>query len=179
MAKRVKRGTRAIERTRPTGERAGQVAAGVVHLVTSTVVTAIVGAREIGAEVGNAAVTAMRGSIRAAGEIGADVGRLARGAATGAIEAADRIGAAAGRAADHLVDNTMSAVAGIVRGTETPAVRPEPAPRAPGRAMRARGAAEEPGSAGAAAPLRKPLAHRPSRLEPRPSAARRRRSSGR
>ena len=59
------------------------VATGVVNLVRDTVVTALDGARDVGAEVGSVAVSAVRGSIRAAGEIGGGVGRLATNAAEG------------------------------------------------------------------------------------------------
>jgi hypothetical protein len=91
------------------------VATGVVNLVRDTVVTALNGARDVGAEVGAVAVSAVRGSIRAAEEIGGDVGRLATNAAEGTIDAADRITAAAGRAVGNLVTGTIEGVKDIVR----------------------------------------------------------------
>ncbi len=63
-----------------------EVASGVVGLLTRTAVTALSGVRDVGAEVGEAAVTAVRGSVRAAGEIGADVGRLVSGTIEGVRE---------------------------------------------------------------------------------------------
>ena len=42
------------------------VSVGVVNLVRSTLVTALAGARDVGAELGTAATSAVRGSIRAA-----------------------------------------------------------------------------------------------------------------
>src|ERR1700741_3437210 len=60
-----------------------------------TVTTMLTGMRDLGGQVGQAAVTVVRGSIRAAGQIGADLGRLAVTVADGAIETADRIAAAA------------------------------------------------------------------------------------
>src|SRR5262245_42813154 len=88
--------------------RGGRIAAGVVNLVANTAVSALAGARDVGAELGGLAVNAVKGSIRAAGEIGADVGRLAVDAAEGAIHAADRITTAAGRAANNLIDTAMT-----------------------------------------------------------------------
>lgn len=181
MANRAKTQGQRAGGAQTGAERAGQVASGVVHLVTSTVVTALVGARDVGAEVGSVAVTAVRGSIRAAGEIGADVGRLARSAATGAIDAADRITAAAGRAADNLVDNTMSVVAGIVRGVDPPDRPATPAAGQPPNATGARAAAYSdgrvpaPSQTSGRSPVvaaRKPLARTASRVA-RPKPARR------
>src|SRR5262245_54296638 len=60
---------------------------GVIDLVRSTLVTALAGARDVGAEVGAVAVGAVRGSIRAAHEIGGDVGLVVRSAIRGSIEA--------------------------------------------------------------------------------------------
>src|SRR5262245_35333771 len=107
-------GTRMRRAAQPTSGRTERVATGVVNLVTGTVISALVGVRDIGAEVGSVAVTAAKGSLRAAGTIGADVGRLAVDVAEGAIHAADRITAAAGRVANNLIDTTMSGVAGIM-----------------------------------------------------------------
>ncbi len=142
---------------RPATGRAGDVAAGVMHLVKSTVVTALAGASDVGAEMGNAAVGAVRGSIRAAGVIGGDVARLAVDAAEGAIDAADRITAAAGRAATNLVDATLTGMADIGR---------RPAQRVAGRAESSVAPTADgkwPARPGTPAP-RKPLARQPSRV---------------
>src|SRR5262245_35842553 len=93
--------TRRPATSKPTPEppsRPIEVASGVVGLLTRTAATALSGVRDVGAEIGSVAVTAVRGSVRAAGEIGADVGRLASSATEGAIDAADRIAVAAGKA---------------------------------------------------------------------------------
>ncbi len=58
-----------------TAISSGQVlSVGVLDLVRTTLVTAVAGARDVGAELGTAGVSAVRGSIRAAHEIGGDVG---------------------------------------------------------------------------------------------------------
>jgi hypothetical protein len=138
--------------------RTTEVASGVVGLLTRTAVTALSGVRDVGAEVGAVAVTAVRGSVQAAGEIGADVGRLAAGAAGGAIEAADRIASAAGKAVGNLVNGTIEGVREIM---QTPASR-RPAAVKPLRKVRRRagGRAESETLA-----QRKPLARRPSRTQ--------------
>ena len=59
------------------------VSVGVVNLVRSTLVTALAGARDVGAELGTAATAAVRGSIRAAAEIGGDLGVVAKQAVKG------------------------------------------------------------------------------------------------
>lgn len=101
---------------------ATDVAAGVIQLLARTVVTALSGVRDVGAEVGSVAVAAVRGSIRAAGEIGGDVGRLATVATEGALEAADRIAVTAGRAVSHLVNDTVDGVKELIRGAVRPPV---------------------------------------------------------
>jgi len=83
---------------------------GVLDLVRSTLVAAAAGVRDVGAELGNIAVSAVRGSIRAAHDIGGDVGIVARSAIRGTIEAADEIGA-------DLGDVAKSAARGAVRAT--------------------------------------------------------------
>jgi hypothetical protein len=85
----------------------GRYAVGVVNLVTGTLVTAIAGARDVGGEVGAAAVTAIRGSIQATGTIGADLGAVARSAVVGTVEAAEAIGG--GRPAGHAIEGTAQA----------------------------------------------------------------------
>jgi hypothetical protein len=113
--------------------------------------------RDVGAEVGSVAVTAMRGSVQAAGEIGADVGRLAAGAAEGAISAADRIAVAAGKAVSNLVGSTVESVRDLMYG---------PAPRrpAPLKARQLSGGSTTPRPVTA---QRKPLARRASRTAER------------
>ena len=68
------------------------VSVGVVNLVRSTLVTALAGARDVGAELGTAATAAVRGSIRAAAEIGGDLGVVAKQAVKGTVQAAQEIG---------------------------------------------------------------------------------------
>jgi hypothetical protein len=144
------------KRTPQAPSRTTQVATGVVGLLTRTAVTTVSGVRDVGAEIGSVAVTAVRGSVRAAGEIGADVGRLAAGAAEGAIDAADRIAVAAGKAVGNIVSGTVEGFREIMQS---------PAPRRP-TALKSRqqlrGTAasrlESPPSA-----RRKPLARRPAR----------------
>jgi hypothetical protein len=60
-----------------------------------TIATMLTGMRDLGGQVGQVAVTVVRGSIKTAGQIGADLGRLAVTVADGAIETADRIATAA------------------------------------------------------------------------------------
>src|ERR1043166_8713560 len=54
------------------------ISVGVLHLVRNTLVTALAGVQDVGAEIGTAGVTAVRGSIKAAYGIGADLGTVAR-----------------------------------------------------------------------------------------------------
>jgi hypothetical protein len=139
----------------PTMVNATGVATGVVNLVRDTVVTALNGVRDVGAEVGSVAVGAVRGSIRAAGEIGSDVGRLATNAAEGTIDAADRITTAAGRAVGNLVTGTIEGVKEIVRPE-----RPGPAISRGARRGRRKAADEDQPPT-----ERKPLARRPARRQ--------------
>jgi hypothetical protein len=83
---------------------------GVLNLVRSTLVTALAGARDVGAEAGTTAVSAVRGSIRAAEVIGADLGLVAKHAIRGTIEAAEQIGGELGGVA-------RSATRGAVKAT--------------------------------------------------------------
>jgi hypothetical protein len=135
-----------------------EVGSAVVGLLTRTAVTALSGVRDVGAEVGAAAVTAVRGSVQAAGEIGADVGRLAAGAAEGAIEAADRIASAAGKAVGNLVNGTIEGVREIM---QTPVSRRPAAVKPLQKVRRPAGGRAE----GETLPRRKPLARRPSRTQ--------------
>ena len=139
----------------PSPSSSTNVAHGVVDLVTRTATTALSGVRDVGAEVGSVAVTAVRGSVQAAGEIGADVGRLAAGVAEGAISAADRIAVAAGKAVGNLVSSTVESVRDIMYG----AARRPPAPV---KARQRESKTYRPVTA-----QRKPLARRPSRTAER------------
>jgi hypothetical protein len=65
---------------------------GVLNLVRHTLVTAVAGARDVGGEIGLAATTAVRGSIRAASEVGGDLGMVAKQAIRGTVEATSEIG---------------------------------------------------------------------------------------
>ena len=58
---------RAIQSAINSGEI---IAVGVLHLVRTTIVTALAGVQDVGAEIGTAAVAAVRGSIKAAHSIG-------------------------------------------------------------------------------------------------------------
>jgi len=68
------------------------IATGVVNLVRDTLVIALSGVRDVGAEIGSAAVAAVRGSIRAVQEIGGDLGGVAKQAIKGTVQAAEEIG---------------------------------------------------------------------------------------
>jgi hypothetical protein len=100
-----------VQRFVETAISSGQVlSVGVLDLVRTTLVTALAGARDVGAELGTVAVSAVRGSIRAAHEIGSDVGAVVRSAIRGTIEAAEEIGGDLGGVA-------KSATRGAVRAT--------------------------------------------------------------
>jgi len=131
--------------------------------------SALAGVRDVGVEMGNVAMTAVKGSIRAAGTIGADVGRLAVDAAEGAINAADRLTAAAGRAANNLIGTTMSGVAGVVSQPEVPDKVTEPGQKQ-GEPRKT--------NAPSVRAARKPLARSPQRTAERPASSRRRRRAG-
>src|SRR5262245_57624992 len=73
---------RAIQETINAGEI---VAVGVLHVVRNTLVTALGGVRDVGAEIGSAAVAAVRGAIKAAYAVGADLGVVAREAIRGTV----------------------------------------------------------------------------------------------
>src|SRR5262247_2030193 len=143
-------------------------ATGVVNLVRHTVVTALDGARDVGAEVGSVAVSAVRGSIQAASVIGGDVGRLATNAAEGTIDAAGRITAAAGRAVGNLMHGTIEGVKDIVRPERTRAAITRRVSVERGRA-----AAEDQQPA-----RRKPLARRAGRRQRTGGRAGRARTAG-
>ena len=68
------------------------IAVGVLHLVRKTIVSALSGVQNVGAELGAATVTAVRGSIKAAYSIGGDLGTVAREAIRGTVTAAEEIG---------------------------------------------------------------------------------------
>lgn len=98
---------RAVQAAISSGEI---VSVGVLNLVKNTLVVALAGARDVGGEIGAAAVTAVRGSIKAANEIGADLGTVAKHAIIGTIEAAEAIGG-------ELSGVAKSASRGAVRAT--------------------------------------------------------------
>jgi len=153
---------------RPASGRSESVATGVADLVRSTVMTALAGARDVGAEIGHAAAGAVRGSIRAAGQIGGDVARLASHAAEGTLDAADRISTVAGRAASNLVNATVTGVAEMRR---------RPLQRADGRpAAAAERSQSRPARPARRAP-KKPLAKHSTRVSPAKARSRRRRAA--
>ena len=80
---------RTVQEAIDTGEA---ISVGAVNLVTDTALAAIVGARDVGAEAGSAAVAAVRGSIVAAREIGGDLGRFGGRVLNGTFDAAREIG---------------------------------------------------------------------------------------
>ena len=153
MAKRSRSVKTAPKRTRaPRAQSvpaAGPPAPDTLRRIRASVVTTFAGVLDVGSEVGSAALSAARGTIRAAGEIGADVGRVALRAAGGALQAADRISAAAGRA---IIDPKL------MRAAQAPS--------------RAAGAAPQPTSA-----ARKPLARSSSRAAQSPARRRGRKSA--
>ena len=68
------------------------IATGVVNLVKNTLVTTLSGVRDVGGEVSDAAMAAVRGSIRAVEAIGGDLGNVAKQAIKGTIHAVEEIG---------------------------------------------------------------------------------------
>jgi hypothetical protein len=118
--------------------RAEAVSVGLVHALTDTVITAVRGAQDVGAEIGSTAVGAVRGSIRAAEDIGGDLGRLARTAADGAVTATRQVGGEVGRVALEAAQTAVQAVqragasAGRMLGMGTAPIR-RPGHKAPGR----------------------------------------------
>jgi hypothetical protein len=95
---------------RTTLQRAEALSVGLVHALTETVVTAVRGVQEVGAEIGTTALSAVRGSIRAAEEIGGDLGRLAMSATNGAVDAGREVGGEVGRAAFGAAQGAAHAV---------------------------------------------------------------------
>ncbi len=175
----VKRQRTTKARTSPTSNPIAQlplstteVASNALGALTRTAATTLSGARDVGAEIGSVAMSAIRGSVRAAGEIGADVGRLAATAAEGVIDAADRIAVATGKAVENIVTDTVEGFRGIMQG---PAPR-RPVPVRPGEHVRPVRAAD---NASRQSPQRKPLARRASRtMEKGRPSTRRRNSTG-
>ena len=98
---------RAIQSAINSGEI---IAVGVLHLVRTTIVTALAGVQDVGAEIGTAAVAAVRGSIKAAHSIGGDLGAVARESIRGTVVAAASIGGELGGVA-------RSASRGAVKAT--------------------------------------------------------------
>ena len=113
---------------RSTLQGAEALSIGLVHAVTETVVTAVRGAQEVGAELGTTALSVVRGSIRAAEEIGGDLGRLAMSATSGAVDAGREVGGEMGRAAVGAAQGAAHAVqragAGAARMVGLSARRP-------------------------------------------------------
>jgi hypothetical protein len=138
----------------------------------------LTGMRDLGGQVGQVAVSVMRGSIKAAGQLGADVGRLAVTVADGAIETADRLAAAAGLTGRR---EGEASGAGRARSRRDPwAAVPgrEPTPAAEDLPASPDAYARRPGTAAASA-ARKPLARSASRESSRAPAKRRRRRAAR
>src|SRR6266850_2172761 len=98
---------RAIQSAIDSGEI---IAVGVLHLVRTTIVTALAGVQDVGAEIGTAAVAAVRGSIKAAHSIGGDLGAVVRESIRGTIIAAESIGG-------ELAGVARSAAGGAVKAT--------------------------------------------------------------
>lgn|SRR5918996_527031 len=120
--------TRVPEALETALSRGEAISVGVVNLLRSTLVTALVGAQDVGREVGTAAVTAVRGSIRAAYEIGGDLGAVTTGAIRGTVRAAGEIGGdlggvarsasrGAGRATSDLGDTVSRVTRRAMDGT--------------------------------------------------------------
>src|SRR5499426_1292425 len=95
---------------RSTLHGAEALSIGLVQAVTETVVTAVRGVQEVGAELGTTALSVVRGSIRAAEEIGGDLGRLAMSATNGAVDAGREVGGEMGRAAVGAAQGAAHAV---------------------------------------------------------------------
>ena len=97
MAKRATRRKAGKADAKPRPRRAARVTDAPPPTPARGPVTGVLtGMRDLGGQVGQVAVSVVRGSIKAAGQLGADVGRLAVSVADGAIETADRLAAAAG-----------------------------------------------------------------------------------
>src|SRR3989442_7388166 len=89
-----------VQRTIEDAINSGEIiAVGVLNLVKNTLLTALVGVQDVGAALGVAGVTAVRGSIKAAAAIGGDLGAVAREAIRGTVTAAEQIGGGAARVA--------------------------------------------------------------------------------
>jgi hypothetical protein len=95
---------------RTTLQGAGTLSVGLVQAVTDTVISAVRGVQEVGAELGTTALSAIRGSIRAAEEIGGDLGRLAVSATSGAVGTGREMGGGVGRAAVGAAQGAAGAV---------------------------------------------------------------------
>src|SRR5256884_1447712 len=86
-----------VQRTIEDAINSGEIiAVGVLNLVKNTLLTALVGVQDVGAALGVAGVTAVRGSIKAAAAIGGDLGAVAREAIRGTVTAAEQIGGGGG-----------------------------------------------------------------------------------
>jgi hypothetical protein len=110
---RAARGTdqQQVQRAIQSAINSGEIiAVGVLHLVRTTIVTALAGVQDVGAEIGTAAVAAVRGAIRAAHSIGGDLGAVVRESIRGTIIAAESIGG-------ELSGVARSAAGGAVKAT--------------------------------------------------------------
>ncbi|PYO01195.1 MAG: hypothetical protein DMD91_08350 [Candidatus Rokuibacteriota bacterium] len=95
--------------------RSDLIGVGVLNLARNTIVTALAGVQDVGAELGGAAVAVARGAIRAAYRISGDLGSVAREAVRGTITAAKEIGGDVGGAANSAAQGAVKAT-GEVRG---------------------------------------------------------------
>jgi len=110
------------------------ISVGVLNLVTSTLITALQGVKDVGAEVGSVGVAAVRGSIRAASDIGADLGMVTKGAIKGTLRATQEIGgdvAVMARSATQGAVKTTADLGGDVAKTARRAVEAVEPPVAP------------------------------------------------
>jgi len=99
-----------VQRTIEDAINSGEIiAVGVLNLVKNTILTALVGVQDVGAALGVAGVTAVRGSIKAAAAIGGDLGAVAREAIRGTVTAAEQIGGELGGVARSAARGAVNA----------------------------------------------------------------------
>ena len=160
-----------VERAITTALGRGEtLTVGVLNIVRNTLVTALAGARDVGGEIGTAAVSAVRGSIRAAEAIGADLGAVAKHAIQGTMEAAEQIGGELGGVARSATRGAVKATADV--GGDVALLAPGvEAPRGTGTlgADVASGRATRPGCRGGRRPHRRAAADRCARRWSEPS----------
>src|SRR5215470_9730236 len=102
---------------RTTLQGAEALSIGLVNAVTETVVTAMRGVQEVGAELGTTALSA-------AEEIGGDLGRLAMNATSGAVGTGREVGGGVGRVAVGAANAVQRAGASAARMVGISARRP-------------------------------------------------------